>query len=109
MSTENKSLVWLITGSSSGFGTCLTFIALKAGHKVIATSRNPSKTPELVKQVENLGGIWLALDVSETPEVLRKVVAEGTSKFGRIDVLVNVAGVGLMGALEDFRLVFWLH
>jgi NAD(P)-dependent dehydrogenase (short-subunit alcohol dehydrogenase family) len=106
MSAENKPLVWLITGSSSGFGTSLTFIALKAGHKVIATSRNPSKTPDLVKQVEDLGGIWLALDVNETPEVLQKVVAEGTKKFGRIDVLANVAGMSIMGALEDFRSVF---
>lgn len=106
MSTESKPLVWLITGSSSGFGTSLTFIALKAGHKVIATSRNPSKTPELVQQVEDLGGIWLPLDVNETPEVLQKVVDEGTKRFGRIDVLANVAGLAILGALEDFRLVF---
>ncbi|CZR51034.1 related to short chain oxidoreductase/dehydrogenase [Phialocephala subalpina] len=102
MSSPTTPLVWLITGSSSGFGTSLTFIALNAGHKVIATSRNPSKTPDLVKQVEDLGGIWLALDVTDTPENLQKVVAEGTKKFGRIDILANVAGIGILGALEDF-------
>lgn len=103
MSSPTTPLVWLITGSSSGFGTSLTFIALNAGHKVIATSRNPSKTPDLVKQVEDLGGIWLTLDVTDTPENLQKVVAEGTKKFGRIDILANVAGIGILGALEDFR------
>ncbi|KAF8854126.1 putative short chain oxidoreductase/dehydrogenase [Acephala macrosclerotiorum] len=102
MASTTTPLIWLITGSSSGFGTSLTFIALKAGHKVIATSRTPSKTPDLVKQVEDLGGIWLALDVNDTPENLQKVVAEGTKKFGRIDVLANVAGIGIIGALEDF-------
>ncbi len=105
MSSANKLLVWLITGCSSGFGTSLAFIALKAGHKVIATSRNPSRTPDLVKQVEDLGGVWLKLDVNDTPEHLQKVVAEGTRKFGRIDVLANVAAIGILGALEDFRQV----
>lgn len=104
MYSKINPLVWLITGCSSGFGASLTFIALKAGHKVIATSRNPSKTPDLVKRVEKLGGVWLALDVTESPETLQKVVAEGTKQFGRIDVLANVAGIGIIGALEDIRL-----
>jgi NAD(P)-dependent dehydrogenase (short-subunit alcohol dehydrogenase family) len=103
MSTENKSLVWLITGCSSGFGESLTLIALKAGHNVIATSRNPSKDPELVKQVEELGGIWLPLDITAPKETLQGVVDEGIRKFGRIDVLVNCAGIGILGAIEDFR------
>ena len=57
-------LVWLVTGCSSGFGTSLSLIALKAGHKVIATSRNPSQSPELVEQFKALGGSWLQLDVN---------------------------------------------
>lgn len=103
MTTSTKPLVWLITGCSSGFGTSLAFIALKAGHKVIATSRTPSKTPDLVNQVEDLGGLWLPLDVTGSREHLQKVIDEGTKKFGRIDVLVNNAGIGILGALEDFR------
>ncbi|KAH8803302.1 hypothetical protein F5884DRAFT_683927 [Xylogone sp. PMI_703] len=101
MAATSKSLVWLITGSSSGFGASLTMYALKAGHKVIATSRNPSKTPDLVKQVEDLGGIWLPLDVTASSEKLREVVAEGQNKFGTIDVLVNNAGYSILGAIED--------
>jgi NAD(P)-dependent dehydrogenase (short-subunit alcohol dehydrogenase family) len=103
MSTENKSLVWFITGCSSGFGESLTLIALEAGHKVIATSRNPSKDPELVKRVEELGGIWLALDITSPKETLQGVVDKGIKKFGRIDVLVNCAGIGILGAIEDFK------
>jgi NAD(P)-dependent dehydrogenase (short-subunit alcohol dehydrogenase family) len=103
MSSVSTPLVWLITGCSSGFGFALSILALKAGHKVIATSRNPSKNTKLVKEVESLGGIWVALDATAPPSELQKAVEAGRKKFGRIDVLVNNAGVGLIGALEDVR------
>ncbi|KAK0119270.1 hypothetical protein ONS95_008119 [Cadophora gregata] len=100
--SSTKPLVWLITGCSSGFGESLTFIALRAGHIVIATSRTPSRTPEAVNEVEELGGIWLPLDVSAPLPVHQAVVKEGIEKFGRIDVLVNCAGMSVIGAVEDF-------
>jgi NAD(P)-dependent dehydrogenase (short-subunit alcohol dehydrogenase family) len=50
------SKVWLITGCSSGLGRSLTLAALKSGHQVIATSRNPYKTLDLVAEVLSLGG-----------------------------------------------------
>jgi NAD(P)-dependent dehydrogenase (short-subunit alcohol dehydrogenase family) len=103
MSSPSKALVWLITGCASGFGASLSIIALKAGHKVIATSRNPSKSPELVKQIEGLGGIWLQLDVNEETAHLQNVIELGTMRFGPIDVLVNNAGISLIGAVEDTR------
>jgi NADP-dependent 3-hydroxy acid dehydrogenase YdfG len=61
--TPKKHLTFLITGCSSGFGLSLADIALAGGHTVIATSRNPSKTPELVKEFESKGGKWIQLDV----------------------------------------------
>ena len=100
---SSKPLVWLITGCSAGFGFSLSSIALKAGHSVIATSRNPSKNPEQVKQIENLGGIWLPLDVTASQAELQAVVDEGKKKFGRIDVLVNNAAIGILGPLEDIK------
>lgn len=104
MSTfTSHPLVWLITGSSSGFGKSLTLLALKSGHKVIATSRTPSKEPKLVEEVEKLGGIYLPLDISSSKEELEKVVKQGLETFLRIDVLVNCAGIGILGALEDGR------
>jgi len=91
--------VWFITGCSSGFGAGLARLALSAGHKVIATSRNPSKTPELVQEVESKGGNWLQLDVC-SPD-LPKVLDKALSIHGQIDVLVNNAGFSLLGAVED--------
>ena len=64
ISASMAPLVWLITGCSSGFGASLSLTALNAGHKVIATSRNPSKTPGLVDRFEQSGGTWLQLDVN---------------------------------------------
>jgi len=91
--------VWFITGCSSGFGASLSLLALKAGHKVIATSRNPSRTPDLVRQVEELGGIWLQLDVNA--QNAAQVAVNAVQIYGRIDVLVNNAGFSLLGMLED--------
>jgi NAD(P)-dependent dehydrogenase (short-subunit alcohol dehydrogenase family) len=103
MASISKPLVWLITGCSAGFGKSLALIALKAGHQVIATSRTPTKTPSLVQKIEDLGGIWLPLDMNSSREAMQNVVDEGTRRFGRIDVLVNNAGISILGALEDFR------
>ncbi|KAH8665238.1 hypothetical protein BGZ60DRAFT_411033 [Tricladium varicosporioides] len=61
---HTKPLVWLIIECSSGFGEALTLPALNQGHKVIATSRNPSRNPDPVQKVNLLGGIWLQLDIT---------------------------------------------
>jgi NAD(P)-dependent dehydrogenase (short-subunit alcohol dehydrogenase family) len=101
--SSSSSPVWFITGSSSGLGLSLTLYALRQGHRVIATSRNPSKTPELVTQVEALGGSWLALDVTSDESTLKVVVEKAIAVHGRIDVLVNNAGYSILGAIEDIR------
>lgn len=96
MTSESK--VYLVTGCSGGLGLALSRTILKAGHKLIATSRNPSKTPELVKEIESQGGHWLPLDTAspnlETQfEAVKKV-------HGDIDVLINNAGIGIACDLE---------
>ncbi|KAA8901708.1 putative short chain oxidoreductase/dehydrogenase [Sphaerosporella brunnea] len=98
--TTTASPVWFITGCSSGFGTGLAMTALKAGHRVIASSRNPSRTPELVADVEALGGHWLTLDTI-APNA-KDVVRDAVKIYGHIDYLVNNAGYSLLGAIEDF-------
>jgi NAD(P)-dependent dehydrogenase (short-subunit alcohol dehydrogenase family) len=105
MPLSSKVLVWFITGcsSGSGFGASLSLIALEAGHKVVATSRNPSKSPNLVKKVEDLGGVWLQFDVNQEPARLQKVMNEVNQLFGPIDVLVNNAGISLVGGIEETR------
>jgi NAD(P)-dependent dehydrogenase (short-subunit alcohol dehydrogenase family) len=100
----SRPLVWFIAGCSSGFRASLSLLALKAGHKVIATSRNPLKTPELVRQVEELGGTWLPLDVNASNTA--QVVQNAVGIYGRIDVLVNNAAYSLLGMLEDLTYVY---
>jgi NAD(P)-dependent dehydrogenase (short-subunit alcohol dehydrogenase family) len=97
---SSTSPVWFITGCSSGFGTGLALTALNMGHRVIASSRNPSRTPDLVSQVQSLGGYWLTLDV--TSPNASDVVKEALKIYGHIDYFVNNAGYGLLGAIEDF-------
>lgn len=95
-----KPLTWLITGCSSGFGLQLTRHALAAGHKVIATSRNPSRTPDLVSEVTSQGGSWLRLDADDPDcgQVVTDLEEAGT----HLDVLVNCAGFAIAGPAEAF-------
>ncbi|KAF9522893.1 hypothetical protein CPB83DRAFT_887299 [Crepidotus variabilis] len=96
--TPKKPLTWLITGCSSGFGLSLTRIIQSAGQKVVATSRNPSRTPELVAEVESKGGKWLKLDVDDptSPQVIQELEKSGLG----IDVLVNNAGFSIHAPVE---------
>lgn len=94
--------VWLITGASSGFGALLAEAALKAGHRVIATARNPTKAAKDYPQITALGGTWLPLDVTSKQTTLQ--VAQAIQDHGgRIDVVINNAGYGLVGSIEDIR------
>jgi len=99
-SSTTTSKVFLITGCSTGLGLSLANAVLKFGHQVIATSRNPVGTPSAVKSVEAQGGTWLPLDV--TSSALEDQFKVAFDVHGRIDVLVNNAGIAVAGAVEDF-------
>lgn len=86
-----------ITGTSTGIGKATAIFFQKKGWHVIATMRNPEKETELA-ELENV--TILPLDVT-SPEQIRSTVEKATSLFD-IDVVVNNAGFGLMGALEAF-------
>jgi NAD(P)-dependent dehydrogenase (short-subunit alcohol dehydrogenase family) len=103
MSSLPKDPVWFITGCSSGFGLSLALLALRNGHRVVATSRKPSNTPDEVSQFETLGGTWMELDVC-SPDAT-SLLDKATAIYGRIDILVNNAGYALLGAFETFRYV----
>ena len=93
---------WLITGCSAGFGSSLARHVLSKGHNVIATSRNPAKTPDLVKSITaRPNGRWIALDVTASEESIRQTINEASSLFGDIDIVVNNAARALYGAAED--------
>ena len=101
MSTQSdkKSLVWFITGSSNGFGRELVREALRRGDSVIATSRNPQKVAEAFSEhKDRLLAVAMDLDSSDQ---ITKAVDAGISRFGKVDVLVNNAGYGFIGAVEE--------
>src|SRR6185369_15829919 len=93
--------VWFITGSSTGFGRELAEELLEQRFRVVATARKPESLNELTeKYPETLRAV--KLDVTNREEV-RAAIAGAISEFGRIDVLVNNAGYGSIGALEEFE------
>jgi NAD(P)-dependent dehydrogenase (short-subunit alcohol dehydrogenase family) len=91
--------VWLITGASSGLGRALAEAALGAGDRVIATARDPQRLDELTGRYRGQA-IAARLDVTDADEA-RAAVDDGLAAFGRLDIVVNNAGYGLFGALEE--------
>jgi NAD(P)-dependent dehydrogenase (short-subunit alcohol dehydrogenase family) len=94
----SNSKVWLITGAGRGLGVDLARAALKAGHSVVATGRNPGKVSAAIGEHPEL--LTVTLDVTQ-PEHARKAVEAAVARFGRIDVLVNNAGNFYAGFFEE--------
>lgn len=92
-----KDEVWLVTGSSTGFGRALVEELIAQDYKVVATARQLSTLSELPDK-ENI--LKISLDVTKGDSI-QKAVAETIAKFGRIDVLVNNAGFGYFGVMEE--------
>ncbi|MCP1485281.1 NAD(P)-dependent dehydrogenase (short-subunit alcohol dehydrogenase family) [Pseudomonas fluorescens] len=89
---------WFITGASRGFGTLIAEQALRAGDAVIATARKPQDITSRLGDHPNL--LAVRLDVTREEEA-HQAVAEGIKRFGQIDVVVNNAGFGVLGAVEE--------
>ncbi|WP_085586466.1 MULTISPECIES: oxidoreductase [unclassified Pseudomonas] len=89
---------WLITGASRGFGSLIAEHALRAGDAVIATARKPQDITDRLGEHPHL--LAVRLDVTREDEA-HQAVAESIKRFGRIDVLVNNAGFGVLGAVEE--------
>jgi NAD(P)-dependent dehydrogenase (short-subunit alcohol dehydrogenase family) len=95
---ENMS-VWFVTGASRGLGAEITREALDRGHSVIATARDVSAVLQAYPEKPD-GLLAVNADVTE-PGQLAAAAQAGLAKFGRIDVVVNNAGYGLVGAIEE--------
>ena len=93
------SKVWIITGTSSGLGRELAIAALARGDRVVATARRPEQLADIVAGAPERARA-VKLDVTSADDIGR-AVGEATLAFGRVDVLVNNAGYGLVGALEE--------
>ncbi len=98
MSGTNSSKVWFITGASRGFGALIARDALKRGDRVVATARDPKAVLERLGDQPNL--LAVKLDVTNEAEAAQ-AVEKAVERFSRIDVLVNNAGYGLLGAVEE--------
>ncbi|NDJ21074.1 SDR family NAD(P)-dependent oxidoreductase [Nostoc sp. B(2019)] len=99
MSSVSQTRVWFITGSSKGLGRALAETVLEQGETVVLTARNPQQIEDLVVSFPNRT-LAVQLDVTK-PEEIREAVKQAIAKFGRIDVLVNNAGYGILGAIEE--------
>lgn len=114
MSTQDTNAsstpkVWLVTGSSRGFGRELVTAALDAGDLVVATARRPE---QLAEDFAGYGDrvLPVALDVTD-PDAAQRAVEAAVSRFGRLDVVVNNAGYANVAPIEtadpaDFRTQF---
>jgi NAD(P)-dependent dehydrogenase (short-subunit alcohol dehydrogenase family) len=90
---------WFITGISGGFGRHMTEQLLECGDRVAGTARKLEAVDDLKMRYGDQ--LWLAsLDLTDTPAIHR-VVNAAFAGFGRIDVIVNSAGYGLLGAVEE--------
>ena len=92
--------IWFVTGSSRGLGKSITEMVLANGDNVAATARNPKKINDLVNKYPNQI-LTLHLDVTDKAQI-HLAVEQTVKHFGRIDVLVNNAGFGITGAIEEF-------
>lgn len=91
--------VWLITGTSSGFGAEFVKQVIARGDKVIATARNMDR----ISHLKDIGAATLQLDVTAPQDELDRKADEAISIHGRVDILVNNAGYTQFGILEESR------
>ncbi len=99
VSSNNGPLVWFVTGTSQGFGQEIVRVALSRGDYVIATSRNPKKVARMFESASDRL-LAISLDLRDDQQI-KGAVAAAAKRFGRIDVIVNNAGHGLLGAVEE--------
>lgn len=97
-----KTQVWLVTGSSRGLGRAFTEAALEAGHRVVATARNSEHLIDIARKFgERVRTV--SLDVTNEAQA-KDAVDAAIDTFGGLDVLVNNAGYGNVGPVEDTSL-----
>jgi NAD(P)-dependent dehydrogenase (short-subunit alcohol dehydrogenase family) len=103
MSTRNGARqtdrVWFVTGASHGFGWVIGRAVLDRGHRLVAATRTPDAVQELV-QTQPERALAIALDVTDAA-ACRAAFSDAVARFGQVDVVVNNAGYGHVGAVEE--------
>lgn len=100
-----KDKVVVITGASSGIGKAMAFEAAKRGAKVMIGARNVEKLEEISKQIKAENGqvAYIKMDVTKE-EDCQNLISKTIQEYGRIDVLINNAGISMRAILEDLDL-----
>jgi NAD(P)-dependent dehydrogenase (short-subunit alcohol dehydrogenase family) len=91
--------VWFVTGASSGFGCAFTEYALDRGYSVVIGARRIEKLREIESHAPDRV-LPVALDVNDHAQI-DAAVSAAVTRFGRIDLLINNAGFGIVGAVEE--------
>jgi NADP-dependent 3-hydroxy acid dehydrogenase YdfG len=97
-----------ITGASSGIGEATALLLAERGAKVVLGARRPERLEALAARIERAGGqaAWIRTDVTRR-EDLSGLVELARARFGKLDVLVSNAGIGLISPLDDLRVEDW--
>lgn len=108
MIADNIQKVVVITGASSGIGEATARLLAKNGAKVVLGARRTKRLEALVKDIHADGGIaeYLALDVTQRSQ-MEEIVQFTLSKFGRVNVLINNAGVMPLSTLDRLKVEEW--
>jgi len=96
----STSKVWFVTGASQGLGLILVKKLLDGGYRVAATSRNAQTLKNAIGVIDTNRFLPLAMDLNN-PDCIEDAIRQTVTAFGRIDVLVNNAGYGMAGTLEE--------
>jgi NAD(P)-dependent dehydrogenase (short-subunit alcohol dehydrogenase family) len=95
----SNSQVWFITGASAGFGQAFATYAIEQGHRVVIAARNAARLATIAALAPDRV-LPLTLDVTD-PAQVATAATTALAHFGRIDVLINNAGYGTVGAVEE--------
>ncbi|MEW2291303.1 SDR family oxidoreductase [Streptomyces sp. NPDC006743] len=97
-----------ITGASSGIGEATALLLAERGARLVLGARRSERLAELTARIEKAGGeaVHVRTDVARAQD-LRALVALAVERFGRLDVLVGNAGVGMVSPLDDLRVEEW--
>src|ERR1700693_194998 len=98
----NTSKVWYITGASQGLGLTLVKKLLSCGYRVAATSRDAHTLSQAVGVIDKDRFLPLTVDLNNQDSIVESV-KQTTMVFGRLDVVVNNAGYGMTGTVEEIN------
>jgi len=108
MSESLQDTVALVTGASSGIGEATALVLAEAGAAVAVAARRKDRLDDLVRRIEQKGGRAVAFESDVTDRAQAEAVVQNTvTELGRLDTVINNAGVMLLGRIEDAPVEEW--